>query len=78
MNRFVSVILIIMMFNVGNVAAQQRVEAAEMFDKVFPLLGNWGVNYGPEGQDRWELPADGKVRPANHFRTARFQPINSH
>ena len=44
MNRFVSVILLIMIFNVGNVAAQQRVEPAEMFDKVFSLLGNWGVN----------------------------------
>src|SRR5438874_632891 len=52
MKFFVSAALLIMMFSVGNLAAQQRVDPAEMFDKVFPLLGNWGVNYGPEGQDR--------------------------
>jgi len=52
MKFFVSAALLIMTFSVGNLAAQQRVDPAEMFDKVFPLLGNWGVNYGPEGQDR--------------------------
>lgn len=31
-----------------NLAAQ----STEQFDKVFPFIGNWGVDYGPEGQDR--------------------------
>jgi len=51
MKCFVSAILAIMFLNAADLAAQ-RVDPQEQFDKVYPLIGNWGVDYGPEGQDR--------------------------
>ena len=32
--------------------AAQILDSAEQFDKVYPFIGNWGVDYSPEGQDR--------------------------